>query len=64
MNFRFYATEALRTTGQTFPTADDALVFTLRGPVGVVAAITPWNFPLNIPSRKLGPAWPPVTVSS
>jgi aldehyde dehydrogenase (NAD+) len=31
-------------------------VFTTRTPVGVVAAITPWNFPLNIPSRKLGPA--------
>jgi alpha-ketoglutaric semialdehyde dehydrogenase len=56
LNFRFYATEALRTTGQTFPTGDDSLVFTVREPVGVVAAITPWNFPLNIPSRKLGPA--------
>ena len=32
------------------------LVFTLREPVGIVGAITPWNFPLNIPSRKLGPA--------
>ncbi len=29
---------------------------TLREPVGIVGAITPWNFPLNIPSRKLGPA--------
>jgi alpha-ketoglutaric semialdehyde dehydrogenase len=55
-NFRFYAAEALRTTGETYPTGDRSLVFTLREPVGVVAAITPWNFPLNIPSRKLGPA--------
>jgi acyl-CoA reductase-like NAD-dependent aldehyde dehydrogenase len=56
MNLRFYAGEALRTAGVTLPTGDGSLVFTLRGPVGVVAAITPWNFPLNIPSRKLGPA--------
>src|SRR4051794_29468891 len=56
MNLRFYAGEALRTAGVTLPTGDGSLVFPLRGPVGVIAAITPWNFPLNIPSRKLGPA--------
>jgi acyl-CoA reductase-like NAD-dependent aldehyde dehydrogenase len=55
-NLRFYAGEALRLTGETYPTADGSWVFTTRRPVGVVAAITPWNFPLNIPSRKLGPA--------
>jgi acyl-CoA reductase-like NAD-dependent aldehyde dehydrogenase len=55
-NLRMYAAEALRLTGQTFPSGDGTLVLTLRQPVGVVAAITPWNFPLNIPSRKLGPA--------
>ena len=55
-NLRMYAAEALRLTGHTFPSGDGALVLTLRQPVGVVAAITPWNFPLNIPSRKLGPA--------
>ena len=56
MNLRFYAGEALRTTGTTIPSSDGSLLFTWRGPVGVVGAITPWNFPLNIPSRKLGPA--------
>lgn len=55
-NLRFYAGEALRMTGETYPTGDGSLVFSRRQPVGVVAAITPWNFPLNIPSRKLGPA--------
>jgi acyl-CoA reductase-like NAD-dependent aldehyde dehydrogenase len=55
-NLRFYAAEALRISGQTLPTGDGSLVFTTRTPVGVVVAITPWNFPLNIPSRKLGPA--------
>jgi acyl-CoA reductase-like NAD-dependent aldehyde dehydrogenase len=55
-NLRFFAGEALRLAGETFPTADGSIVLTERRPVGVVAAITPWNFPLNIPSRKLGPA--------
>lgn len=55
-NLRFYAGEALRLNGETYPTGDGSWVFTTRSPVGVVAAITPWNFPLNIPSRKLGPA--------
>jgi alpha-ketoglutaric semialdehyde dehydrogenase len=55
-NLRFYAGEALRLSGETYPSGDGSLVFTAREPVGVVAAITPWNFPLNLPSRKLGPA--------
>lgn len=55
-NLRFYAGEALRLNGETVPTGDGSMVLTMREPVGVVAAITPWNFPLNIPSRKLGPA--------
>ncbi|MEO6885519.1 MAG: aldehyde dehydrogenase family protein [Jatrophihabitantaceae bacterium] len=56
LNLRFYASDALRLVGQTFATGDGSLVLTTRQPVGVVAAITPWNFPLNIPSRKLAPA--------
>ena len=56
VNLRFYAGEALRLAGSTFATGDGSLVYTAREPVGVVVAITPWNFPLNIPSRKLGPA--------
>lgn len=55
-NLRMYATEGLRLFGQVFPTGGEPLVFTHRQPVGVVAVITPWNFPLNIPSRKIGPA--------
>ncbi|WP_406044595.1 aldehyde dehydrogenase family protein [Micromonospora sp. NBC_00898] len=55
-NLRFYAGEALRVAGRTYATGDGSLVYTSREPVGVVVAITPWNFPLNIPSRKLGPA--------
>ncbi|MDF2822779.1 MAG: aldehyde dehydrogenase [Mycobacterium sp.] len=55
-NLRFYAAEATRSGGVTLPAVGDTLLYTLREPVGVVGAITPWNFPLNIPSRKLGPA--------
>ncbi|MBD0324167.1 MAG: aldehyde dehydrogenase family protein, partial [Aldersonia sp.] len=56
MNLRFYAGEATRTVGATYPAPGANLVYTLREPIGIVGAITPWNFPLNIPSRKLGPA--------
>jgi aldehyde dehydrogenase (NAD+) len=55
-NLRFYAGEAHRITGQSHPAGDGGIVYTRREPVGVVGAITPWNFPLNIPSRKIGPA--------
>ncbi|GAS97336.1 aldehyde dehydrogenase [Mycolicibacterium canariasense] len=55
-NLRFYAAEATRSGGVTLPSAGDTLVYTVREPVGIIAAITPWNFPMNIPSRKLGPA--------
>ncbi|MFD3813221.1 aldehyde dehydrogenase family protein [Rhodococcus sp. NPDC058639] len=56
MNLRFYAGEATRATGATFPAPAPTTVYTVREPIGIVGAITPWNFPLNIPSRKLGPA--------
>jgi alpha-ketoglutaric semialdehyde dehydrogenase len=56
MNLRFYAAEAVRSGGTTYPAASGSLVYTVREPVGCVGAITPWNFPLNIPSRKIGPA--------
>ncbi|WP_433467571.1 aldehyde dehydrogenase family protein [Spirillospora sp. CA-128828] len=55
-NLRFYAGEAHRVTGQSHPADDGGIVYTRRQPVGVVGAVTPWNFPLNIPSRKIGPA--------
>jgi len=55
-NLRLYAGEALRLYGESVTDAAGSMVLTVRKPVGVVAAITPWNFPLNIPSRKLGPA--------
>jgi succinate-semialdehyde dehydrogenase / glutarate-semialdehyde dehydrogenase len=51
------AEEARRTYGQVVPAASpDKRVLVLRQPVGVVAAITPWNFPLSMPARKVAPA--------
>ena len=56
-NFRFYAGQAYLLSGETLP-ADEASTFlyTLRSPLGVVSVITPWNFPLAIPARKIAPA--------
>ncbi|HEY0270980.1 MAG TPA: aldehyde dehydrogenase family protein [Sphingomonas sp.] len=54
-NLRLYAGEAVRTRGETYP-AGGQLVYSARAPLGVVAVITPWNFPISLPSRKIGPA--------
>lgn len=56
-NLALYAGEALRLTGTTFPPDEaGAVVYSQRDPVGVVGVITPWNFPLNLAARKIGPA--------
>jgi succinate-semialdehyde dehydrogenase/glutarate-semialdehyde dehydrogenase len=52
-----YAEEAKRILGEIIPTPKkSARMLVLRQPVGVVAAITPWNFPLAMVSRKISPA--------
>lgn len=53
----WFAEEGKRANGKTIPsTKAGNLILTLKQPVGVVAAITPWNFPLAMLTRKLGPA--------
>lgn len=52
----YYAGWADKILGEVVPTRDDALTYTMREPVGVVAAIVPWNFPLMIGMWKLAPA--------
>jgi acyl-CoA reductase-like NAD-dependent aldehyde dehydrogenase len=52
--FRFYAGAVERTLGDTIPVAG-GVAMTFREPLGVVALITPWNFPLTIASWKLAP---------
>ena len=53
----FYAEEAKRVYGETIPShRADARIMVIRQPVGVVAAITPWNFPAAMITRKVSPA--------
>jgi len=54
--FQYYAGWATKIEGETIPVPGDYLNYTLREPVGVVGAITPWNFPLLLVSWKLAPA--------
>jgi acyl-CoA reductase-like NAD-dependent aldehyde dehydrogenase len=54
---RFMAGEASRATGQTFPSERPGMsCYTVSEPLGVVAAICPWNFPVVTPVRKIAPA--------
>ncbi|PMR67660.1 NAD-dependent succinate-semialdehyde dehydrogenase [Halomonas heilongjiangensis] len=53
----FFAEEAKRMAGETLPShGADKRLLVLREPVGVVAAITPWNFPMAMITRKCAPA--------
>jgi len=53
----FYAEAAKRIAGETLPShRADGRILVLRQPTGVVAAITPWNFPAAMITRKVGPA--------
>jgi len=53
----FFAEEAKRVYGETIPSPRaDARILVIKQPMGVVAAITPWNFPLAMITRKVAPA--------
>lgn len=53
----WFAEEAKRVYGDTIPTpASDRRIVVLKQPIGVCAAITPWNFPAAMLTRKIGPA--------
>ncbi len=54
--FEYYAGWADKVMGETIPVKGNYLVYTLREPVGVVAAIVPWNFPLLLAAWKVAPA--------
>lgn len=59
--YKFAAEEAKRIQGEMVPmdaakTGANRLAYTMREPIGVVAAITPFNFPLNLVAHKIGPA--------
>lgn len=61
--FRYYSGQALRTEGATIPTSinyqppgKEVFAYTLKQPVGVVAAIVPWNSPIIMAAMKIAPA--------
>jgi aldehyde dehydrogenase (NAD+) len=55
--FNFFAGECVRGQGDALPSVRDSVDVTAsREPVGVVALITPWNFPIAIPAWKIAPA--------
>ncbi len=55
--FEWNAEEAKRIYGQTIPASSNSKrLLAIRQPVGVVAAITPWNFPASMIARKVSPA--------
>ena len=54
--FQYYAGWADKVHGETIPVKGNYLAYTLREPVGVVAAIVPWNFPLLLTAWKVAPA--------
>ncbi|MFY0545897.1 aldehyde dehydrogenase family protein [Brevibacillus sp. H7] len=59
--YKFAATEARQIHGETVPLdaapgGEGRIAFTVRKPIGVVGAITPFNFPFNLVAHKVGPA--------
>lgn len=53
----WFAEEARRIYGEVIPTPlNDRRIITIRQPIGVVGAITPWNFPVSMITRKISPA--------
>ena len=73
MILRYFAEEAVHPIGQVIPAqAAGALQFSMRQPLGPVAVISPWNFPVAIPLWKIAPAiaygntvvWKPAEVAS
>jgi acyl-CoA reductase-like NAD-dependent aldehyde dehydrogenase len=54
--FQYFAGWADKIHGETIPVKGNVLTYTLREPVGVVAAIVPWNFPLLLTAWKVAPA--------
>lgn len=70
---RYFASESVHPNGQVIPAQKaGSLQFTLRQPLGPVAVISPWNFPVAIPLWKIAPAlaygntvvWKPAEVAS
>lgn len=55
-HFKYFAGVLRSLQGETIPVNDGLFVYTLREPLGIVAGITPWNFPMMMAARKVAPA--------
>jgi len=54
---RYFAAQTLEPDGETYPShSAKTFLYAIREPLGTVAAITPWNFPIAIPAWKIAPA--------
>ncbi len=54
---RYFAAQTLEPDGETYPShSARTLLYAVREPIGTIAAITPWNFPIAIPAWKIAPA--------
>ncbi|MEK7863109.1 MAG: aldehyde dehydrogenase family protein, partial [Chloroflexota bacterium] len=54
---RYYAGQTMEPDGETYPSqTPNFLLYSRREPLGVVTAITPWNFPIALPAWKIAPA--------
>jgi acyl-CoA reductase-like NAD-dependent aldehyde dehydrogenase len=54
--FKYYGGWADKIHGETIPVDGNYLNYTLREPLGVIGAITPWNFPMSLAAWKIAPA--------
>ncbi len=59
--FAWYAESLDKLYDQVAPTAQQALATITRVPLGVIGAVVPWNFPLDMAAWKLARPWPPAT---
>lgn len=54
---RFFSGEGWRLSGESLPSSVPSThLYTVKEPLGVVALVTPWNFPIAVPTWKIGPA--------
>ncbi len=54
--FEYYGGWATKVHGETIPLGPDAMSIVVKEPVGVVAAIPPWNYPMMMATQKVAPA--------
>ena len=55
-NLRFYASAIINNSSESHSLPNNAINYTLRAPLGIVACISPWNYPLHLLTWKIAPA--------